>query len=596
MNSTPFQTAGAAAQPNTGISKVIVAIHGIGDQKRNETIQTVTARFCDYCGFPAFTPLGSFPEKLGSGTAAYVLSEAPKDSPLRDMAFAEVYWASIPRKVVGDGYLLEEPKKWGRTLIERIRYTVQARGGNLRRFNFPMLHQVVPQIIETIHVLERIASLGKAAGLVEFNLGKILRDYLGDVQIVADFPHYRQEILAQFSSLMDQIHQHYPRAEIYLVAHSEGTVVSWLGLLQALSSHSPASWIHQVRGYMTIGSPIDKHLILWPGLFKEFRAAAPLKGPKIQWRNYYDNGDPVGFELDTARAWMEQCGFDQYFEFDGDKDDLGFSRYYLPGKAHNDYWTDPQVFGHFIADVVKVPGMPEICAKPPKTRRLAQVVSYVGGYLVPAVVLLIGLYAMYKPSGFFLHPVPEPTWMVVKNLLGLGSLLAGLTVLARIPRLVLSLKWQAIAIGIFLVGCGAYFLLVDEQTRTFLGYWPEKLHLDLGINRDVGVMVFAFVLAAVMFFVSKLVPKAGAKPIILPGVLGILLLAGAETFFGDSEPVKVWPLLLGGAVFFYLWWLAALLFDLVFVWHRYIRFSALDQVCEAAKIERAKPQRREKRG
>ena len=33
----------------------------------------------------------------------------------------------------------------------------------------------------------------------------------------------------------------------------------------------------------------------------------------------------------------------------------------------------------------------------------------------------------------------------------------------------------------------------------------------------------------------------------------------------------VWPVLLGGAAFLYLWWLAALIFDLGFVWQRYIR-------------------------
>lgn len=33
----------------------------------------------------------------------------------------------------------------------------------------------------------------------------------------------------------------------------------------------------------------------------------------------------------------------------------------------------------------------------------------------------------------------------------------------------------------------------------------------------------------------------------------------------------LWPLLFAAAVFLYLWWLAALVFDLAFVWHRYIR-------------------------
>ena len=37
------------------------------------------------------------------------------------------------------------------------------------------------------------------------------------------------------------------------------------------------------------------------------------------------------------------------------------------------------------------------------------------------------------------------------------------------------------------------------------------------------------------------------------------------------EPV--WPVLVAGALFLYLWWLATLLFDMAFVWQRYIRRS-----------------------
>jgi hypothetical protein len=33
----------------------------------------------------------------------------------------------------------------------------------------------------------------------------------------------------------------------------------------------------------------------------------------------------------------------------------------------------------------------------------------------------------------------------------------------------------------------------------------------------------------------------------------------------------LWPVVLSVAAFLYLWWLAAGLFDLVFIWHRYIR-------------------------
>jgi hypothetical protein len=49
----------------------------------------------------------------------------------------------------------------------------------------------------------------------------------------------------------------------------------------------------------------------------------------------------------------------------------------------------------------------------------------------------------------------------------------------------------------------------------------------------------------------------------------------------DPQVGSVWPLVPASAVFLYLWWLGILIFDLVFVWHRYVRFSkALDVLHE----------------
>jgi hypothetical protein len=39
----------------------------------------------------------------------------------------------------------------------------------------------------------------------------------------------------------------------------------------------------------------------------------------------------------------------------------------------------------------------------------------------------------------------------------------------------------------------------------------------------------------------------------------------------------VWPVLLAVIGFLYLWWLATLIFDLAFVWQRYIRRSVANQ-------------------
>ncbi|HEV7802908.1 MAG TPA: hypothetical protein VGP15_17660, partial [Burkholderiales bacterium] len=43
----------------------------------------------------------------------------------------------------------------------------------------------------------------------------------------------------------------------------------------------------------------------------------------------------------------------------------------------------------------------------------------------------------------------------------------------------------------------------------------------------------------------------------------------------------VWPVLLAGALYLYLWWLATLVFDLAFVWQRYVRGSVVNDRLKA---------------
>jgi len=60
----------------------------------------------------------------------------------------------------------------------------------------------------------------------------------------------------------------------------------------------------------------------------------------------------------------------------------------------------------------------------------------------------------------------------------------------------------------------------------------------------------------------------------------------AEQFWSQVQiRPPVWPVLLSGAAFLYLWWLAALIFDLGFVWQRYVRHSiALKRLRQWRKI------------
>src|SRR6476619_1911640 len=137
-------------------------------------------------------------------------------------------------------------------------------------------------------------------GIFSFDLDKVLTDFLGDVQIVTEFRDNSREILEIFNKQLETVHRQYPDADIYLVAHSEGTVVTLLGLLHAMcdpirpaDKDHPAvtyDWLQNVRGLMTIGSPIDKHLTLWPELFSSLPGKQRLPAQPIEWRNYFDYG------------------------------------------------------------------------------------------------------------------------------------------------------------------------------------------------------------------------------------------------------------------------------------------------------------------
>jgi hypothetical protein len=556
--------------------KVIVAVHGIGEPIRYATIRQVLSQFCQYHDEVASVPLGNF--HVQNVNALNLTSSRPAyPQELQDLAFAEVYWADIAREVVARKFDLEDIEPWVQTIVGRIRRRKLANGGDLDTKDQRMLEEVLGEMLQTVDVLDRLLFLTKKMGLFSFDLKKVLTDFIGDVQIVADFKSEGKRVGDKFSDLLDKVHKDHPGAEIYLVAHSEGTVVTLLGLLSALCDPAAeSSWIKNVRGLMTLGSPIDKHLILWPELFEAFGSPRVEQKPvkAIEWRNYYDHGDPVGFELDTARARFTKGPWKGIFNF-SENDDHGFTRYYFPGKAHVDYWTDAEVFGHFIQTVVykdeKLKPKPEgkSYEKAPATKMRAWAVSWMAPYLGAAALLFCGVYVLYKAVLAYEGASPG-----VREILGaVGSftlLLAGVTVAARIPRLTRIKKWHGIGFSVFVLSLLAYPAfpcLVNPAAGGFQTCYQTKLgdlsaHYNL-LGGAVLVLVMSFVL-------RKALPAWGMRTLLVPGVIAI-----AYVIFRDIKDPQgdLWPVFLAGAFLLYIWWLVALVFDLVFVWHRYIRYS-----------------------
>jgi hypothetical protein len=712
----PGKAGRGVSMPN----KIIVAVHGIGDQVRCETIQAVAYQVSRYYHQPAGIPLGRLHTDLvqldeGSPPSGVYMV---KSGPLKGIGFAEAYWADIPRGPAKERYTLEESKKWARTVVERIRGFDPP--GHRTAEDYRLAAQVIEEMIEGIRSIERLLFLARFANLMSFDLRQLLVDYLGDVQVVAEFGNYRTLILTGFQQVLSAVHAADKDAELYIVAHSEGTVVAFLGILQALRREPLATlpgrkepprtdWVGRLRGFMTIGSPLNKHLFLWPELFQE-RAAPPGQGPavKIDWRNYYDRGDPVGFRLDQMWQWLEKTRWDRFFTFGGEERDVGFTRYMFPGKAHTDYWKDEGVFGHFLHEVVKPPSAPEKVVKPPSApqaaknphprptdRFWAKRFSPLVPYILAFGLLVLGVFLLYMAVTAFTLPLPERAGEVARNVGALSVVLAGVSVAARIPRLTKSWRWRLGGYVVFALSLLAFPFLITCESRERLGapvvvllgkdhrlvetlsavgdsFLPKCKDNVIPSGGILEVLSLAAVGLVLVALVSWRWPRLGVVPLIVCGViivLGVvvvrmtayhdylakrayvgrfvvdrsrvseetlervsfrlynLYLAEGEppdfpAFVRDNDRAKklvehlprapkdrpadeaaavhedddtsadrpLWPVILGGLAFLYLWWVAALTFDLAVVWQHYIRRSAiLNRLKELdPNLERAK--------
>jgi hypothetical protein len=712
---------------------VIVAVHGIGQQSRYSTVRSVATRFAAsktlLAGSPdpacpvAPQPLGYFHSEVRDITSVTLLDDAAflGNTALAATGFAEVFWADIPEKVVAEGSTLEETKAWARTVVARAqalwireRQSEVIKKGSTRDDSkawrrivppdFGLAAEVLDEIIETIYVLENLMFLADKAGLFKFDLAQVLQDYLGDVQIVTEFADYRTDIVARFHKAMADIYAEECRkgndkVRLHIVAHSEGTVISFLGLLQAMSGYqlkTPDSpndrpqleltghipeWLKHVHGYMTIGSPIDKHLLLWPRLFNKLNpnlADTVLPADQIRWRNYYDYGDPIGFRLDTARRWLDlqKLKAFQFCDCPAHRHDIGFARYLLPGKAHNDYWNDPAVFEHFVDDVIRIPMAGDSPAKRPTDKTAVRLVSPALPYVFSVAVLVVGVYLICKAVAHFAYPDDpltkyflitaidvEPTagmsrWELFCNTLGISGLIAGVTLMARFPRLAAGRRWKFAGWVAFVTGCACYIMLVTGPSQRELGKIfislaerlgfgsPDNVSTIDSIIATTGIILVALAVGVLGRWVTRHGKQGdedrrqrwffkGMRPLLVCGAFAVALIMVSQLYPQDlgldtkmtanettqlsqlskenrdiikaagfdrkeldqllkANPVRldkriarvkpflttrppVWPVLLASIGFLYLWWLATLLFDLAFVWQRYVRRSVANQ-------------------
>jgi glucose-6-phosphate-specific signal transduction histidine kinase len=112
------------------------------------------------------------------------------------------------------------------------------------------------------------------------------------------------------------------------------------------------------------------------------------------------------------------------------------------------------------------------------------------------------------------------------------------------------------------------------QEEGFGRYWKEHRFAVVLTGMIVGL---AFLIAILAACVGRLWPgrnwASGAKPLLVFGWIVTICMVLALLKDDTTGEASLAPVLLALAGFLYLWWVAILLFDLIFVWHRYIRFG-----------------------
>jgi hypothetical protein len=100
------------------------------------------------------------------------------------------------------------------------------------------------------------------------------------------------------------------------------------------------------------------------------------------------------------------------------------------------------------------------------------------------------------------------------------------------------------------------------------------MHLDF--LRHMGVIVLAAIPVLLSWFWWRK-PRHGRRLLIGSGVavVALLVIFGVFEVLDGTQDAPIWPVFVAGAGFLYLWWLGILVFDLAFMWHRYIRHSVI---------------------
>jgi hypothetical protein len=426
---------------NEAPTKILVAVHGIGDQTRYETLQHLINLCFGHHGLPRGVPIGLLHSRLAAGPWASV-------SALPGLGFAEVFWADVGRE--SEAYVLEESVAWSHTVVERLGVISNWLGLERQPFERGRIKRTLTDMGIAVRLIRWLNRGLAAVGIGSVDLDKLLVRFLGDVQLYADFELYRGRIMARFDDVVRTIGAAADGAEIHLCAHSQGSVVALLGILEGHRTGAP--WVSRVKSLITVGSPLDTFLMLWPELWTPFTTPppdVPAARPEIRWFNYADRGDPIGYGLEITRLFIAR--FAPGLFAPGSPKERIFRRYLVPGKAHIDYWRDQRVFSEWLGSAVLGGDAP---VEPPGDRVVARIVGPILPFGVATAFAVVAAHFFATGLNQISREAEGVTGQVVglPGVLALALLVLGTVSLASASRT--SLRWRWFLIGAALLAAG----------------------------------------------------------------------------------------------------------------------------------------------
>jgi hypothetical protein len=212
--------------------------------------------------------------------------------------------------------------------------------------------------------------------------------------------------------------------------------------------------------------------------------------------------------------------------------------------------------------------------------------DHIPPYVGVGALLFAAVFILYKALQTCLDPDGSNTedlskWGFFGNILGTTCLLYGVTVTARIPRLTTIWYWRSlgpllygVSALIFLWMMNASHVAPGASMSVLRGWLIERFNIEAPVGATRVALATALILAVWAISLLRKFQSYGLKPLLGLGFVLVATTAGSQVYLDpDSKHGTLWPLTMTTLGFLYLWWLAALIFVLVFVWHLYIHSS-----------------------